>query len=196
MKTPVGSAIDKQLLAFSNLLSPEHFTPPAPVPPADAPPPRKLARPPGALKDPKKFNKACTKCGDCIVACPYGVLFQMGPASGPLLDPNLNACRLCPDMPCIDSCETGALKKLRKKQNPRLGVAVVSESLCRNHESRKPRLAPGQKSQTCKICVRECPVKGAISLGKDRLPDIAKSCTGCGQCVHVCPNHAIRVDVF
>ncbi len=197
MKTPVGNALDRQLLALSNLLAPKAFEAPAPAQPMPPPPaPRKLARPPGALKDRDKFYKACTRCADCIVACPYGVLFQMGPRSGPLLDPNLNACRLCKDMPCIEACETGALKKLRKNQNPRIGIAVVTETLCRNHESRRPKLPAGKKAPECKICQKECPVKGAIVFGKDKLPDVQKSCTGCGLCVHVCPNEAIKIDVF
>lgn len=192
LQTPVGKALDRQLQAVSNLLAPQFFEMPAPeqepVPPQNW---RRLARPPGALP-PAQFEKKCTRCADCIVACPYGVLFQMGPATGPLMDPNLNACRLCPDTPCIDACETGALVPLAKKANPQFGLAVINDRLCRNHESRRPA---DRRAALCKICVRECPVSGAIQLDPF-LPAVSQDCTGCGQCVHACPTQAIRVDVF
>lgn len=192
LKSPVGKAFDRQLQAMSNLLAPQAFE--MPQPPAPAEPLRRLARPPGALA-PAKFEKKCTRCADCIVACPYGVLFQMGPTSGPLMDPNLNACRMCPDTPCIDACETGALLPLKKKENPAFGLAVVNAHLCRNHESRLPRDRAVPKSSLCKICVRECPAEGALLLNPT-IPAVTSACTGCGQCVHVCPTQAIRVDVF
>ncbi|MCE9599139.1 MAG: 4Fe-4S binding protein [Spirochaetia bacterium] len=196
MKTPVGALLDHRLQAFSNLLDPKALHVPEPVPTVTLPAekPRGLARPPGALKDPKKFDKACTRCADCIVACPYGVLFQMGPRTGPLLDPNLNACRVCPDTPCIEACETGALRKLRKTSRPKFGLARLKPQLCRNHESRQPE-GKVSRSNLCKICARECPEDKVISFGKDKLPVFAKNCTGCGQCVHVCPTQAIIVDV-
>lgn len=201
MKTPVGAMVDNRLQAVSNLLDPKGLqVPPAPQITAPAPAqteerPRGLARPPGALKDAKKFNKACTRCADCIVACPYGVLFQMGPRSGPLMDPNLNACRVCPDMPCIEACETGALRKLRKTSRPKFGMARLKPDLCRNHVSRQPTGIKVSRQSLCKICARECPEDKVISMGKDGLPTFAKNCTGCGQCVHVCPTQAIIVDV-
>lgn len=194
LQSPVGKALDRQLQAVSNLLAPQAFQMPAEPEPAPAQVRRKLARPPGAL-GPAKFLKKCTRCADCIVACPYGVLFQMGPQSGPLMDPNLNACRLCPDTPCIDACDTGALVPLKKKENPQIGIAVINDRLCRNHESRLPQGRAVPKASLCKICVRECPVDRAISLDP-LLPVVTDACTGCGQCVHACPTQAILVDVF
>jgi ferredoxin len=193
LKSPVGKALDRQLQAVSNLLAPQVFEMPA-AEPAPEPARRRLSRPPGALS-PAKFEKKCTRCADCIVACPYGVLFQMGPTSGPLMDPNLNACRLCPDTPCIDACETGALLPLKKNENPQFGLAVINDRLCRNHQSRLPQNRPVPKSSLCKICVRECPVDGAISLDPT-IPAVTDACTGCGKCVHACPTQAILVSVF
>lgn len=193
LKSPVGKAFDRQLQAMSNLLAPQAFEMPEAPPPPD-PVRRRLSRPPGALS-PARFEKKCTRCADCIVACPYGVLFQMGPTSGPLMDPNLNACRLCPDTPCIDACEPGALLPLKKNENPQFGLAVINANLCRNHESRLPQNRSVPKSSLCKICVRECPTEGALVLDP-AIPALTDACTGCGQCVHVCPTQAIRVDVF
>jgi len=45
----------------------------------------------------------------------------------------------------------------------------------------------------CNICVRVCPVPGAISVQPGKLPVIDNEiCTRCGKCMQVCPRNAIR----
>jgi ferredoxin-type protein NapG len=135
-----------------------------------------LPRPPGAVSD---FQKKCTQCGDCIIACPYGALFHT--STGPVLDPNLEACRLCEDYPCIESCDDGALLPLKKNTLPGFGVAVIDENACLN--------GPGKKQ--CKLCVDSCPVDGLTNL-KGKMPDV-EFCVGCGICISECPTGAIVV---
>lgn len=72
---------------------------------------------------------------------------------------------------------------------------LINGPLCRNHESRLPQNRPVPKSSLCKICVRECPVDGALTLDP-AIPVVADACTGCGKCVHACPTQAIVVNVF
>lgn len=44
----------------------------------------------------------------------------------------------------------------------------------------------------CAICVKACPVEGAIEM-KDRKAYIHNDvCTRCGKCMEVCPTDAIR----
>ena len=50
----------------------------------------------------------------------------------PLINPNLKACLLCEDYPCINSCKTGALIKLNKKEIPSFGKARLFEEFCLN----------------------------------------------------------------
>ena len=57
----------------------------------------------------------------------------------------------------------------------------------------------------CDLCVRECPIEGAIAMrplsddpaDRRRTPVVADSCVGCGVCENVCPYRdrpAIRVS--
>ena len=70
-------------------------------------------RPPGALPE-VGFMAACTRCGDCITACPVHAIMKV-PADGgfaagtPYLDPGFQPCVVCPDMPCARACPTEAL---------------------------------------------------------------------------------------
>jgi ferredoxin-type protein NapG len=193
-KTPIGGAIDRQLQGISNLLSPEwlefqNFGDPLSENSIDG---RRsadnLPRPPGAIIDPQEFVKKCNSCGDCIVACPHGILFKVPGIYGPVFDPNLNACRLCPEYPCIQSCETGALKKLKKNHLPWFGHAVLISEQCENYTKKR-------KEDACDFCLKACSVERAIVFSRSSLPEFAEHCTGCGMCKLVCPNSAIKIDL-
>ncbi|MDP2830299.1 MAG: 4Fe-4S dicluster domain-containing protein [Sulfuricellaceae bacterium] len=57
--------------------------------------------------------------------------------------------------------------------------------------------------ELCDLCVRTCPIKGAISLetmqGKDgssyKLPIVHEACVGCGVCEMVCPTEPASIVV-
>jgi ferredoxin len=216
MGTPVGGIIDRQLTAFSNLLSPEwledkhrekqkresgkvdedadmhsaehgHHSVNGPA--------IKMPRPPGAIPDRIKFQKACTQCNDCIMACPHGAIISIGPFSGPVLDTNLFPCYLCEDYPCISSCEPGALLTLPENTIPKMGQARLVESHCLNFgHFPAPK---GEKHSQCKVCKTVCPVTQVVTFdSKTKLPKFADHCAGCGLCVKACPAVplAIRVD--
>lgn len=163
-----------------------------------------VLRPPGALKE-DNFLKACIKCGQCVEACPYDTLKLAQPGDGipngtPFFEPRKIPCYLCPDMPCTDSCPSGALdlKLLRKKDkageetkaninNAKMGLAVIHQESCVAYWGIQ-----------CEACYRACPlIDKAISLkyegntvtGKHAklLPVVhSDMCTGCGICEHVC----------
>jgi len=71
-------------------------------------------RPPFAL-DELEFILACTRCGDCIEACPHEVIFGLSARVGakfagtPALDLLNKGCHLCADWPCVNACEPDAL---------------------------------------------------------------------------------------
>lgn len=194
-KTPVGSIIDRQLQGISNLLAPDWLDMSGMEGEERIPSVQEnLPRPPGAVQNPDLFDKNCTVCGNCIVACPHETLFQIPGIRGPVLDPNIRACRLCHDYPCINSCETGALKKLKKNHLPWFGTAFVSEEKCHNHPHiRQRNNAKGQPY--CKICQMGCPVKGTVSFSRKKFPVFSDTCTGCGMCSLVCPADAIEIDL-
>lgn len=155
------------------------------------PAPSGWVRPPNALPE-DAFLAACTKCGDCLTACPHWVLRKLGPESGarlagtPALFPRENPCLLCDGVPCAAACAPGALKAPEPGAKPRLGAAVVVESKC--------YVARGQP---CDYCVVACPEKPkairADTAGRAAAVDRA-ACTGCGRCVQICPTEAVSLE--
>ncbi len=136
-----------------------------------------LLRPPGALAEPD-FLQACTRCGECIEACPHDAIrsatHRLRAAAGtPVVEPQRAPCLLCEDFPCVASCEPRAL---RGDALAVLGVARVQALDCLN-----------RLGSPCSVCVERCPVPGAIAFAGD-VPEVEESlCTGCGQCQHACP---------
>lgn len=134
-------------------------------------------RPPGAIVE-QAFLKDCTRCGDCIKACPHDAIIQApdrmrGVAGTPILDPDSQPCLMCADFPCIAACEPDVLSETLPKM---MGTARVTEHLCLAHHG-----------TPCTVCSEHCPVKDAIAVS-DGKPTIREDvCTGCGVCRHVCP---------
>lgn len=142
---------------------------------------KNLKQPPGAIQPLEKFKAKCSSCGDCISACPYGSIFPVLDfkldRNFPYLDPNLVACQLCKDTPCISSCTTKALKPLKKNESIKLGQVKSLFHNCLNSSS---------ETKVCNMCLDTCPVEGTVSFKKYK-PSFSKSCTGCGICVQNCP---------
>jgi len=144
-------------------------------------------RPPGAL-DEGRFAGVCTRCGNCLRACPTGILRPDTAPAHPegwlapvaVFDPGY--CREdC--AACTQVCPSGAIARLTpmSKRSVAMGIAKVEIELCHlanNHE--------------CEICRRHCPFE-AITYAFDetayiRTPVVrADRCTGCGACEVACP---------
>lgn len=134
-------------------------------------------RPPGAVAE-AQFMAGCTRCGDCIEACPYDAIRKapgrLGPVAGtPIIEADTAACMMCEDFPCIASCNPGVLSSAIV---PIMGTARIKPHLCLAHHH-----------TTCTVCVERCPVDGAIAVA-DGQPTVDENlCTGCGVCRYVCP---------
>ncbi|QDT05402.1 quinol dehydrogenase periplasmic component [Rubripirellula lacrimiformis] len=134
-------------------------------------------RPPGSI-DEYAFLAGCTKCGDCIEACPYDAIVKapdrLGIVAGtPIIDADSSACMMCQDFPCIASCDAGVLID---NIPPIMGTARVTPHLCLAYHS-----------TTCTVCSERCPVERAITVS-DGKPSVNEDvCTGCGVCRYVCP---------
>ena len=145
-------------------------------------------RPPGALSEPD-FLARCIHCYLCQDVCPAGCIQMKSDGESdrhtPYILPREKGCTLC--LKCGDACPTGALQRLTKKNDVRMGVAVVDESICVSH----------MRTGVCGACFTACPMRGqAITQGLYNAPKVhAEFCTGCGQCEEVCivPYRAIRV---
>jgi MauM/NapG family ferredoxin protein len=134
-------------------------------------------RPPGAVAE-QLFMAECTRCGDCIRACPYNAIRQaperLGAVAGtPVIEADLAACMMCADFPCIASCQPGVLVASLPKV---MGTAQVTAQLCLAHQG-----------TTCTVCVERCPVAGAVELVAGQPLIDENRCTGCGVCRYVCP---------
>src|SRR5256885_11042445 len=86
-------------------------------------------RPPGAVAE-ELFLDRCTRCGDCLPACPYGSIKKDVATGYPIIFANESPCYLCEDFPCIAACETEALLPVGDRAEVRMGVAVVSRAAC------------------------------------------------------------------
>lgn len=152
-------------------------------------------RPPFALPE-LEFLLTCTRCGDCIDACPYQVIFPLSARRGtqfagtPALDLLNKGCHLCEDWPCVQSCGVDALRLPEVEEGvppttPMLARAAIDTDECLPY-----------KGPECGACADSCPVPGALiwDLQKPRIdPEV---CVGCGLCREACilEPKAIRIE--
>ena len=163
-------------------------------------------RPPGAL-DEAEFLARCVRCGNCMRACPTGILQPADLSGGldglwtPRADADFAGCD--PDCTnCTQVCPTGAIRELTlaDKRDVVMGLAVVNERTCLRHAG----------AGECRLCVEACdqagysaikyvrigaefdaqgrPIEGSGMLAPSVRPG---RCVGCGLCQARC--HAINV---
>lgn len=138
-------------------------------------------RPPWA-RDEADFLAACTRCGDCLGACPTRIINDRD-SGYPAIDFAVGECTFCGD--CVTACKTGALMRNRLDAAWIVQVTIGEQCLAR------------QRTE-CRICGEQCeaaairfpPLAGSIAT-----PEIDRDrCTGCGACVAPCPTQAIDVS--
>jgi len=150
---------------------------PTRVPRAEWLPP--YLRPPGVVSE-GEHVRLCTGCGDCGKACPENAILPLGPAYGaaagsPAVLPATEPCRLCPDMPCIAACATGALTPTAM-EDVRMGVIRVHLDRCW-----------AAMGQPCDYCQSACPVQPpAVTVSRTGAELDEQRCLGCGLCVYYC----------
>lgn len=148
-------------------------------------------RPPWAVPE-SLFLQLCTRCGECQGACETQIILP-GDGGYPEVDFSRGECTFC--QACVDSCPEGALVDLCKSQG-----AMPEKSqgaLPWHHVANIGQECLGIKGVYCKSCGEVCEV-GAISFtfGSGRVPVpnvMSDACNGCGACVSVCPQEAIKV---
>lgn len=143
---------------------------------------RRYSRPPGAMPE-MAFLAACTRCGLCVDPCPPKAIrlatSEGGLAAGtPFIDAASQPCTVCPDMPCVKACPTGALTfPPGGWTGYRLAALELVAERCVTFHGR-----------TCSVCASSCPVgAAALVMDDDGHPVIhQEGCVGCGVCVRAC----------
>lgn len=160
-------------------------------------------RPPFAI-DELDFILACTRCSDCVDACPHEVIFSLSARLGakfagtPALDLLNKGCHLCEDWPCVTVCKANALRlpidddntttddkttineleetgKSNQPTPPRLAKVTINEGAC------LPYSGP-----ECGACFSCCPIPGALASDMSKPIINSTLCCGCGLCRENC----------
>jgi ferredoxin-type protein NapG len=131
-------------------------------------------RPPGAVGE-ELFLELCTRCGDCLPACPFGSITKDQATGFPIIVAKESPCYLCAEFPCIAACSTKALLPVGDPTRVRMGLAVVSRDDC-------------VADQGCQSCIARCPVEALSVVDfSDPYPVVEQGkCVGCGICEETC----------
>lgn len=144
------------------------------------PRPKAEIRPPWALAE-AAFIDRCTRCDDCLPACPQSILIG-GDGGYPTVDFSLGECTFCGA--CVTACRPQALIRA-DNQAPWHLKALISD------------LCLARQGVECRVCGDFCDVRAirfTPRLGGSPLPEIAaEQCTGCGACQAPCPSQAIAI---
>jgi ferredoxin-type protein NapF len=138
-----------------------------------------VIRPPGALNE-ADFIDVCTRCNACVETCEENIIVR-GDGGFPELSFKDRGCTGCKD--CLDACEPKAL--LNGANLWPLGQLVLKDNCL------------AKNNVTCQSCKDACDVL-AITFPMTAAtpkPQINTDlCTGCGECVSVCPVDSISIE--
>lgn len=143
-------------------------------------------RPPWAI-DEREFIERCTRCDDCLKACPEHIITR-GRGGFPAIDFSRAECTFCAE--CVEVCKSQALHMPHQDAEPATAW------------SNKAGIQPGCLAVNrieCRVCGEHCAVRAIrfrISAGAVATPAIdLEVCNGCGACVSSCPVGAVVVRV-
>ncbi|PJG84388.1 ferredoxin-type protein NapF [Conservatibacter flavescens] len=134
---------------------------------------RQESRPPFCATE-SLFLAACTGCGECVKACPFG-LIQIKQHKAHL-EIDYASCNFCGE--CAKACSTNALN-LHFPADTELRPIFNQQCL-------------SYGGQSCTTCVEACP-KQAIYI--DHEIQVSKDCNGCGECKIACFMQAITLQL-
>jgi len=177
-----ASIVDRVTDAFAESQAPSH---PPPVSPS------RFLRPPGALPA-EAFADTCSRCGDCVRACPAQCIVLDETVAGglPHIVARKSPCVVCDDLSCMKGCPTGALQLVGDVSYIDMGMAVMNFERCLRSESH------GRLREDCTVCIDQCPIEEvAIGLDDAGRVEVRDGCIGCGVCERVCPTQPASITV-
>lgn len=155
----------------------------------------------------------CVGCGQCVEACPKGVLDLQ-----PVTQPVRLMCRAAEEGYLVsDNCRVGCIGCERCKLACKFDaieiknhLPVINKDKCRgcmmcaeacptgaiwaDWDQRKVAEINKDECIGCGMCKRQCQFE-AIN-GERKLPhEVTAACTGCGACAEKCPKHCITLKV-
>lgn len=137
-------------------------------------------RPPWALPE-TEFIDACTRCDDCLAACPTQII-TTGIGGFPAIDFHQGECTFC--SACVQACGPEALRVSESRSAWTLAPVIADSCLASNNIE-------------CRVCAEACDhtaIRFFPRAGGIALPVInASLCNGCGACVAPCPGAAITL---
>lgn len=139
-------------------------------------------RPPWARSE-ALFTEKCTRCGDCIAACPANLIVE-GRGKFPIIDFACGACDFCQE--CVKACKPSALVADPESKAPpwNLKASIRSDCLSLN-------------AVICRSCGEACDeraIRFKLEVGGIARPLLDQaSCSGCGACFAVCPIRAVDI---
>ncbi|MGH1388581.1 MAG: ferredoxin-type protein NapF [Aeromonas jandaei] len=128
-----------------------------------------------------QFSAGCTRCGDCLAACPEQILIN-GEGGFPTVDFQRGECTFCGD--CVAACKEPLFRPA--SETPWQYKASIAANCLANDQV------------YCQRCQDSCEpraIRFIPTLGRVPTPVIElDSCNGCGACVQDCPVGSIKVD--
>ena len=156
-------------------------------------------RPPGSAH--RNFNALCSRCGNCMKACPYGLIVPDLGSTGvdglftPVLkfrSQNTAQEEFCFQgcTACTQVCPSGAIRflKAEEKLQTAIGLAKIDKKKC----------IAWEKAEYCVVCQEFCPYQAITETRQKGVncPTVdADKCRGCGACESQCPAQPIAIII-